>query len=83
MCKFVMLRIIIYVYRFLSQTNRGYFSVEYVNRSGAETVIFREDKHELTLFPAWITNYIHYGILDEITYPFPNFNGEPLKLRND
>ena len=23
----------------------------------------------------WINNYIHYKIQDEITYPFPNFNG--------
>ena len=28
----------------------------------------------LTLIPAWITNYIHYGMWDKITYPFPNFN---------
>ena len=25
--------------------------------------------------PAWISNYIHYTVWDEITYPFPNFNG--------
>ena len=24
---------------------------------------------------AWITNYIHYNVWEEITYPFPNFNG--------
>ena len=29
----------------------------------------------LTLIPAWMNNYIHYKVLDEITYPFPNFNG--------
>ena len=28
-----------------------------------------------TLIPAWISNYIHYKLLDEITYPFLNFNG--------
>ena len=22
-----------------------------------------------------INNYIHYKVLDEITYPFPNYNG--------
>ena len=27
------------------------------------------------LIPAWIDNYVHYKMLDEITYPFPNFNG--------
>ena len=28
-----------------------------------------------TLIPAWISNYIHYKMWDEITYPFLNFNG--------
>ena len=28
----------------------------------------------ITLIPAWISNYIHYNVWDEITYPFPNFN---------
>ena len=27
----------------------------------------------LTLIQAWISNYIHYEVWDEITYPFPNF----------
>ena len=25
--------------------------------------------------PAWISNYIHFEVWDEITYPFLNFNG--------
>ena len=29
----------------------------------------------LNLIPAWINNYILYNVWDEITYPFPNFNG--------
>ena len=29
----------------------------------------------LTLIPAWISKYIHHKVWDEITYPFPNFNG--------
>ena len=29
----------------------------------------------LTLFPPRISNYIHYKALDEIIYPFLNFNG--------
>ena len=28
----------------------------------------------IILIPAWISNYIHYKVWDEITYPFPNFN---------
>ena len=27
------------------------------------------------LIPAWISDYIHYNVWEEITYPFPNFNG--------
>ena len=29
---------------------------------------------ELTLFPAWISNYIHYKMVNEITYSFPNLH---------
>ena len=32
-------------------------------------------QHGLTFIPAWISNYIHYNVWDEITYPFLNFNG--------
>ena len=28
----------------------------------------------INLTPAWISNYIHYNVWDEIAYPFPNFN---------
>ena len=28
----------------------------------------------LTLIPVWTSNYIHYKVWCEITYPFPNFN---------
>ena len=31
--------------------------------------------HGLILMPAWISNYIRHNVWDEITYPFPNFNG--------
>ena len=27
----------------------------------------------INLIPAWISNYIHYNMQDEITYPFLNF----------
>ena len=33
-----------------------------------------------TLIPAWISNYIHYNVWDEITYPFLNFNGASLGM---
>ena len=32
------------------------------------------------LIPAWISNYIPSKVWDEITYPFPNFNGESVEL---
>ena len=36
----------------------------------------------LTSIPAWIGNYTHHKVWDEITYPFPNFNNAPLKFGN-
>ena len=36
--------------------------------------------HGWTLTPAWIKYYIHYQMLDEITYPFPNFNGATIEV---
>ena len=37
-------------------------------------------KHGLTLIPAWRSNYIHYNVRDEITYPFLNFNGATVEV---
>ena len=34
----------------------------------------------LTLIPAWISNYIHYNVCDEIMYPFQNFNDETVEV---
>ena len=34
----------------------------------------------LTLIPAWISNYIHCKVWDEITYPFPNFNSATIEI---
>ena len=31
-------------------------------------------KHELSLIPAWISNYVRYNMWDEIAYPFQNFS---------
>ena len=35
----------------------------------------------LTLIPAWISNYTHYKLWDEITYPFLNFNGCTIEVQ--
>ena len=32
------------------------------------------------LLLAWLCNYTRYEILDEITYPFPNFNGAAVEV---
>ena len=34
----------------------------------------------INLFPEWISNYIHYKVWDEITYPFPNFNSATIEV---
>ena len=42
-------------------------------------------KHKLTLIAAWVNNYIHYQVWDEITYPIPKLDGcttVPLKFGN-
>ena len=37
-------------------------------------------QHGLTLIPTWISNYIHYKLWDEITYPFLNFNDATVEV---
>ena len=37
-------------------------------------------EHGVTLMPAWIINYTHYNVWDEITYPFLNFNGATVEV---
>ena len=32
------------------------------------------------IIPAWISNYTHYNVWDEITYPFLNFNGATVEV---
>ena len=36
----------------------------------------------VTLILPWISNYIHYDMLGEITYPFPNFTVQPFLFPN-
>ena len=37
-------------------------------------------EYGLILIPAWISNYIHYKVWGEITYPFLNFNGATVEV---
>ena len=34
----------------------------------------------IVLIPAWKTNYVRYTVWDEITSPFPNFNGTAVEV---
>ena len=34
----------------------------------------------LTLIPAWISKHMSSKVLDEITYPFLNFNGATVEV---
>ena len=36
--------------------------------------------HGLTLIPAWVSNYTHCNLQDEITYPFLNLNGATVEV---
>ena len=38
------------------------------------------NKQGLTLISAWISKYINYKAWDEITNPFPNFNGATVEI---
>ena len=33
-----------------------------------------------TIIHAWISNHIHYNAWDEMTHPFPNFNGTTVEV---
>ena len=37
-------------------------------------------QHVLTLIPAWRSNHMPSKVWDEITYPFPNFNGVTIEV---
>ena len=46
-----------------------------VNHLGADLKL-----HLGPLLLTWISNYIHYKVWDEITYPFLNFNGATVEV---
>ena len=37
-------------------------------------------KFMFCIYIAWISNFIHYRVWDEVTYPFPNFNGATIEV---
>ena len=36
--------------------------------------------HGFILFPAWVSDYIHYKVRVEVTYSFPNFTGATVEV---
>ena len=38
-------------------------------------LLLRPFLHGLTLIPAWISNYFHYKVWNEVKYQFPNLKG--------
>ena len=61
--------------------------VEYTFGIKYHTSVFHENnlwgpfyKHGLTLIQPWISNYTHYNVWDEITYPFLNFNSATVEV---
>ena len=54
-------------------TGPRWVNTDYLPSNRAARALFYQ--HGLTLILAWISNYIHYKLWGEITYPFLNFNG--------
>ena len=44
------------------------------------TLVFLKGCDKSSLVPAWISNYTHYNVWVEITYPFLNFNGATVEV---
>ena len=49
-------------------------------RQGHRLLITSIDHFIKAIISVWISNYIHYNMQDEITYPFSNFNGTTAKF---
>ena len=52
---------------------------------GGVIVFFTDRIHPLlfkwfNFIPEWISNYTHFKGWDEISYPFPNFEGAPVQV---
>ena len=37
-------------------------------------------EHDLTSIPGWISDHMPSKVLDEMIYPFPNFNGTTVEV---
>ena len=59
--------------------------INWIDRNYSEVYSLGSDwsifyQHRLTLIWAWISNYIHHMVWDEIAYPFTNFNGATVEV---
>ena len=65
-----------YVYFGFYLTTRVYTITGIVRNARANT----QGPLLLTLIPAWIGNHMPCKVWDQITYPFPNFNGSTVEV---
>ena len=56
-------------------TNQGLQLINKTSRAGPVSIGVLIFTCWLTKNAAWISNYVHYRVWDEIIFPFPNFNG--------
>ena len=55
-----------------------WLTIKYTNKSAPGPFYW----HGLTSIPAWISNYIHYKVWNEISYHFPDFIGGTIEVWN-
>ena len=71
----VQIRIFVWIFNCDSQSN-SYIVVHHIFKHHIASIIWGPFHiHGLTWISVWISIYIPYKVCDEITYPFPNLNG--------
>ena len=64
----------------MGTTFRSTFAIEKSTGASQESTILLGLLSPRSLIPAWISNYTHYNVWDEITYAFLNFNGATVEV---
>ena len=67
---------------FMIYLNLTYLTVTTYNTSLGRCSLPHQhtENYSADLIPAWIINYIHYYVWDEITYQLLNFNGATVEV---
>ena len=52
----------------------------YIEHGPRNMMRYSANIQTVSLIAAWIANYIHYKVWDEITYPFTNFNSATVEV---